>query len=617
MSRFIAGFFFGVVGVLPGAAQERAKGGAEAGPVELGAVEIWAPRVANQEGGNVFAMPVTALRFEPRVDVQSRNMAEGQADVAIRGGTFANTGFSVGALAIYDPQTAHYTAELPVGPEMLGAPVVRAGAGQAKSGALGTAGSVGYGWRAVRDGGFAAVKAGTAATYGAEVYAGAKGTGVWAADAGAAWSRSDGTRPFGDHEFSRVNARVQHVGEGTQSDVVVGWQAKAFGWVNLYTPFNSPEFEDIETLLVAANHRVVGDVAGDYWQAGVYFRRNKDDYAFNRFAPVGPVLPFNHETRVTGAGADGRRTVAEGWAVQWYAAGAADEIESTALIHGRFNSRTTARAGVFPERRWAWDGGGEGVVTAGIGFSDTNREGSGVSPVIEVARERPGATWSRVALGWAETSQVASYTTLNSSPTGGLFRGNRDLGRSKAQTLDVAAEGELGGWEVEAGAFVRWDEDLVDWVFRRGVTARAAQAVELRTSGVEMYARRAWARWELGLGYSWLHKDADYGDTTIDGSFYALNFPEHRLTAAVTWRPLPRVEVRLDHEARAQAANPLRVRGGDESVIGALGVYWRPPTAREWVWSLQIDNLWNSTFEELPAVPAARRLVAVGARREW
>src|SRR4051812_16797465 len=68
---------------------------------------VYSPRVANQEPVATFAMPVSVLRFEPRVDLQGRNFAESQADVAIRGGTFENTGVRIGAASLYDPQTGH------------------------------------------------------------------------------------------------------------------------------------------------------------------------------------------------------------------------------------------------------------------------------------------------------------------------------------------------------------------------------------------------------------------------------------------------------------------------------------------------------------------------------
>src|SRR5215831_1265583 len=85
---------------------------------------VYSPRVANQSPAGTFAMPVSALRYEPQVDIQARNLGEAQADVTIRGGIFENTGFQAGAVTLVDPQTGHYFAEIPIAPAMLAAPQV-------------------------------------------------------------------------------------------------------------------------------------------------------------------------------------------------------------------------------------------------------------------------------------------------------------------------------------------------------------------------------------------------------------------------------------------------------------------------------------------------------------
>src|SRR5690349_12581696 len=97
---------------------------AQTGVVSLPEVTIYSPRVANQSPAATFAMPVSALRYEPRVDIQGRNLAEAQADVTIRGGIFENTGFRLGGATLVDPQTGHYFVEIPVAPAMLGAPEI-------------------------------------------------------------------------------------------------------------------------------------------------------------------------------------------------------------------------------------------------------------------------------------------------------------------------------------------------------------------------------------------------------------------------------------------------------------------------------------------------------------
>ncbi len=587
-------------------------------PLQLDALTVLSPRVANQEPVATIAMPVSALRFEPEADLQARNFAEGQADIAIRGGTFANTGWSVAGVPLYDPQTGHYSAEVPLAPTMLSAPRIATGAALASGGAWNaTAGGVAQTWREVRPGGEVAVSFGDWNSRRADLSVGVDLGAGWSADVATAWSESDGPFAHADHEFARHSLRVAHGGERSVTNLAVGYQDKFFGWPNLYTPFNSPETEDIQTLLLIGTHRQqIGD-AGSFLEVGGYYRRNDDNYAYNRYAPVGPVPPYQHTTQVTAAGGRLHWTVGERSAVEGRLWVLADELESTSLRFGRFYDRTHVTTGVTFHHTLPLAGGRELQLLSGLGYDTSNRGADAMTPVVEVALAQPEATWNRFALGYSTASQAPSYTAVAGNPNGGLFRGNPNLDRATSRTFDAKAEFALGDWTGSMGAFYRWDDDLVDWTFRNGVFARSAAAVDLETAGVEAYAMRSGERLDLVLGYSWLHKEADYGSTAVDGSFYALNFPDHRITAAVIWRATDGVTLRLDNEVRWQQPNPLRLNGKEEAVLSSLGLYWRTPWDRRLQLSLQVDNLWDSSFEEIPAVPAAPRLVAAGARWRW
>ncbi|WP_351119782.1 hypothetical protein, partial [Psychrobacter sp. SMN/5/1215-MNA-CIBAN-0208] len=71
-------------------------------------ITVQGSTTANTKPVGTFGSPVSNLEYDPRVDLQSRNMAEAQADVTIRGGIFENTGFRVGSATLLDPQTGHY-----------------------------------------------------------------------------------------------------------------------------------------------------------------------------------------------------------------------------------------------------------------------------------------------------------------------------------------------------------------------------------------------------------------------------------------------------------------------------------------------------------------------------
>lgn len=588
--------------------------------LNLPAVTVYSPRVANQAPAGTFAMPVSVLRFEPLVDIYARNLAEAQADVTIRGGIFENTGFTLGAVTVFDPQTGHYLAEIPIAPAMLAAPEIVTGANLALSAANATSGAVAYAWRPIRTAGAASLAFGSYDLRQAEVYQGlASGVRIGArqlaADVAVAHSESDGSIAYGDQRFERAGLRLQLAGAGAQTDVFAGYQAKFFGWPNLYTPFNSNETENLQTVLVAVNHRAdLG--AGDFFEAGASYRRNKDDYAFNRFAAVGAVHPFQHTTWVKGVAASGRRTVGD-LALGFRAEVLADELRSTSLTFGKFYSRTLTKLGLVPERTWNSADGSRTTIKAGATFDDTNRESGTFSPVLQLAREFPSGPLRRIYASYTKATQTPTYTALNSSAVAGLFRGNPTLGREASRNFELGANGAIGGWSTQAAIFLRRDDALVDWTFRRGVTARVANAVDIEVGGIEIVARRSWGAGEVVFGYTALSKDADYRGAAVDASFYALNYARHRLTAAFTLRLGHGFELRLDNVARAQAANILRVTGGDRTITSSGGLTYRPAALRGLELSLRVDNLWDSDFQEVPAVPAARRQVSAGVAHAW
>ncbi len=579
-------------------------------------VSVYSEQVANQTPVSTFAMPVSGLQFEPRVDVQARNLAEAQADVAIRGGVFENTGFKFGAFSVYDPQTGHYLAELPIAPAMLTSPRVLTGADNATGGFNAAVGTVAYGWRPITQRGELSVALGDYDTNRQSFYQGVvlpsalEGQTV-AADIDVSRSESDGSVPFGDHNFKRASGRVQLRDGQSQTDFFAGWQKKFFGWPNLYTPFGFNETESLETELYAFNHRAWSS-PGNYWQVGAYYRRNYDDYEFNRAVP-GAFNPFQHTTHVRSVALDGRSESGP-WALAYSGQFMSDSIQSTSLTFGRFNRRDYLKLALIPQYT-ADTANGRLTLRAGVTYDDTNRDASAVSPVIEVSLQRSAGF--RLYAQYAESTQVPTYTAINSNPAAGLFRGNPNLGRETSRNLETGVDFQQGAWTIQAAIFHRWDDKLVDWTFRQGVTARTANPVDIGTDGFELVAVMKSPRCDLILGYTFLNKNADYGLATIDASFYALNFAKHRLTAAVIVRPCAGLELRVDNEYRIQEKNPLRVIGGNEALLSAIGLYFLPSGFRGLELSARMDNVWDSDFQDVPTVPAARRQFSVGAAYHW
>lgn len=581
--------------------------------------------VSGQETANLrpvttYQSPVSNLEFNPRIDFQSRNMAEAQGDVTIRGGIFENTGFRVGSATLVDPQTGHYFAELPIAPEMLTAPDVLVAGDNALYGFNSTVGTISYGWSQIQDGGSATIGGGDNDLNFQRIHHAITGDFAnasdwsWGVEAEYSRSESDGTVKYGDHDFDRTTGRVQLVGPNSQTDFFAGYQAKFFGWPELYAaPYGSNETENIKTRLFMVNHQQ-SYADRSNWEATVYHRRNSDHYVYDRFNPN---KRYVHETKATSLGFSGLHALDHNWGINYAGQLTTDEIDSTNLEEN-FTSRSYKKLSLLPEYRFDLDRNESVTVRAGASFDDTNRDDSELSGIGDITWERNNSNGNSEAvyLAYSEASQVAGYTAIGGG-TGGLFASDPDLDRETSQNLELGSRIKRGDWSFEGAVFYRWDDDLVDWTYdASSPNARSASNVDIETFGVELIASKRWNTIEGIASYTFLDKDEDYGNDDIDASFYALNYANHRVTLGAIWTPCEIVQVRIDNEWRSQEDNDLR-GSDDEALFTHIGVSVFPPQIDGLELFAAVDNAWDDDFEDVPGTPGRGDQVSVGATYRW
>ena len=588
---------------------------------ELVEITVSAKRVANDAPASTYASVATALRYDPLTELQSRGIAEGQSDVAVRGGLFENTGFKLGAVTIMDPQTGHYVAELPVDPALLSAPAILKGLDGAVEGFNSAIATVAYRPAQITGGGYAGLGFGsdslnfqtvrfatvTQTNNGPEI-----GMAV-----SAARSDGDGSLPFGDHEFARYNVQLQHSADASQTDLYVGYQDKFYGWPGAYTGFATlPEIDDTQTTLVLLNHR--RDVERGWFEVGGFYRRLEDDYDFNRTTlESGVPGSFEHETKVSGLGFQGSW---EAGGIDWRYGGqfTKDElVRSTDLTNGPFTDRSYTTLSIVPTIEVAQPSGSTLTWRLGATWDDSNRDDSQVSPLFSVTLDSSDAAGTtRYSFEYLETTQLPGYTALKSNPTG-LFGGNPNLGRESARQAAASYIRDTGDWQVSVTLFTREDDDLVDWTYATGAPfARQANPVDIDVYGIEAFYVRRWDSFDLALGYVGLDKDADYGSAVVDASYYALNYANHRVTAAVTWRFADQFELRMDNEYRLQEDNPLRV-GDDNAYLASAALVWDAGESGGFGVALTVDNLTDSEYQPFPGTPASGRQYSLSASYGW
>ncbi len=625
MPRILASFLIFTCLITGSAYSGDSESVARQAPVELPTLILQSRETANERSASSYTSPISNLEFDPRIDMQSRNMAEAQGDLTLRGGIFENTGIRLGSATLFDPQTGHYIAELPIGPEMLKPYQVLTGADNALYGFNSTVGTISYGWSEIGNGGSITAGAGDhdlnfqRLQHGQTVPLGETGQWRLGVEAEYARSESDGTRRFGDHAFYRSSGRVQMVGPSSQTDLFAGYQEKFFGWLGMYTgqsfaAFGPFETENLKTRLLLANHsQSYGDAS--WFEAAAYFRRHSDHYIFNRFAPNNN---FIHETEASSLGLSGQHAFDTTFALNYAGQVMADSIDSTNLANS-FTSRRYQKFSLLPQYQFQLDAANTLTLRAGASYDDSNRNASKLSLITD-------AVWQQVApngdarsafFSYAESSQVVGYTATGGATSTGLFRSNPNLDTETSQNLELGGTLTRRHWSLAAAVFYRWDKNLTDWTFdSNSSAARTANPVDLETLGVELITTRQMGEVEWIGSYSYLHKDEDYGAAAVDASFYAMNFAKHRITLGAIWRPAAWLELRIDNEWRSQQANALR-NSDDTALFTHIGISVYPQQLDQLEIFLAGENIWQEDFEDIPGTPGRSDQYSGGLRYTW
>jgi vitamin B12 transporter len=576
---------------------------------------------ANKAPVGTFVSLVSNLEYDPRVDLQSRNMAEAQADVTIRGGIFENTGFRVGSATLLDPQTGHYSSEIPIAPEMLSEASILTGAANALYGVNSSVGSVSFGWKPIKTAGSISIGAGNNNFNLHRIHNGISmpvddaNDWIIGFEGEYSFSESDGTVDNGDHDFKRTSGRVQLVGPSSQTDLFFGSQDKFFGWPNMYTPFNVNETEDLSTRLLMLNHKQ-SYATDSTFEFSAYSRRHNDHYVFSRENPE--IFQAFHETDVKSLGFSGRHGQTGSFALNYSAQFIEDDIVSTTL-ENTFTSRRYYKASVLPEYQVILKGDQYLTFRLGAAFDDTNRDDSDVSLIGDITWNSFNSDDSSqtVYLSYAEASQVAGYTAIGGSNTSGLFRSNVSLEREMTKNLELGLAIDGLTWSFDSAIFYRKDNDLVDWTYSfNSTSARSANPVDIETFGLELLATKRLANAEIITSYTFLDKSEDYGAIDIDASFYALNFPGHRLTLGAIWYLTDTIEIRVDNEWRKQEKNILR-NSDDNALFTHLTLKFSPSQFQDLDIIFAADNLWDESFEEIPGTPGRGEQYTVTVTYNW
>jgi len=530
---------------------------------------------------------VDVLKQDSSVDVQQRAPGT-QADLSIRGSTFGQTLILVNGLRLNDAQTGHNNLDIPFPFESVQRVEVLRGSGSTLYGSDAMGGVVNF---------ITAVPETTEIRL-------AAGIGNWGTN------QQSGALTLARKRFSEQLTFVRELSTGFienrdyrnfalasetaiktplgRSDILLGISDRPFGAQGFYG--NYPSWERTKGWLAAWTQPI-----GMQTTASFAYRRHTDQFVLIRDKPS--VYENNHVSQEYQASLRRFERVHENMRVYYGVDGLRESIDSSNLgRHQRDQAGVYASFDARALRRFSFNAGArEELYTGGRQV---------FSPSVS------GAYWvrSNVKLRGSVSNafRLPSYTDLYYTDPVNL--GNPNLRPESAWSYEGGVQlSLLRGMVVDAVVFHRRDHDVIDYVRSDPSMPWMAQNVQnLAFTGFE-----ASVRWQLPrqqrieLSYTGMHGS----EASLNGlqSKYVLNYPVNSGTA--TW--WSRVPGGFDSRFRVAALQ--RVGSGSYPLVE-----WS--VARDFRYVkpyLQLTNLTDTKYQEIPGVPLPGRGFIAGLEVRW
>lgn len=502
------------------------------------------------------------LQYMPSVDVRQRGASGVQMDPSIRGGSAKQVKVLLNGIDMTDPQTEHYTMDIPIDALVIERIEVLQGTNyaiDAFSGAI----------NIVTKSNIPNTKPVTVAGQMTAGEYGLVNPGLtakvrkndWYLNAAASYNRSEGFVANTDYQI--VNAFVQTGYKGL--DVQVGAQMKDAGANCFYTTKYPEQFDATRTAFGSISYQ-------HHWQSGwavnvnAYYRAHYDRYELVRGTPLN-----RHWTHTSGAHVEG------GWSNEWSKTMAGIEVRDEFIRSSNMGTHNRVQMRYFAEQRFYWRGlsaalGGAGIWNSQFGHDWSVGANIGYEPVKGL---RVFANVNRAIRVPTFTDLYYRSATQQADP---LTR------PEKALQVELSAQYTKGHWYASVAGYYRWGRDIIDWikepdpavvVWRSTNNSKVNAAGTEATVGVQGYE---WIK-RIELSYAFCDVKADAGGMM---SLYVSDYLRHKATL--------RIEHKIYKGFGASWALSFRQREGEYTSLEGTIAHYRP------VWLLDGSVYWQNTF---------------------
>ena len=513
-------------------------------------VEVWAERATTAGGSlalypmkseitcdEIAALPVQSvadiLKYNAGVDVRARGVSGAQADVSLRGGTFDQVVILLNGVNLTDAQTGHYSLNLPVTVDLIDRIEIRDN-------------TINIITRSPLTLDLRPLTAGLRLTSGMNGLVNPAATvrlnrNDFYLNASAEYTRSDGyyaPAPSKKEQTALDNSDLKlaniYVQTGYKDlDFQLGAQYKDAGAGMFYGFGSQDQFDATRTGFAAA--RYMHSWEGLYeLEAAASYRANYDHYWWHRGQTPGS---NRHLTQNAGALVKGSAHYnLEG---VWGYTNAGVDLRNENIRSTNLRDTNRLNLNYFAEQTFTYRH--KYVATLLLNGNWNTMFGHNYSGSANFSYQY--AYHSSVYLTANRSLRMPTFTDLYYDAGNQL--GNPDLQPEEAWTLSVGTKYEKSFSQsdifyVNADAYYRWGQNIIDWVYTPEDTKRPYHAQNhnrVDATGVDLtlgYKRDRWLRTaEVSYAYTWLDLDVNKS-----GSRY-LDYLSHKLVARLEhdiWR---------------------------------------------------------------------------------
>lgn len=408
------------------------------------------------------------LEFLSPVDARQRGPFGVQTDLTLRGGGFDHVMVLINGINANDPQTGHFSADLPVDPEIVERIEVLQGPGTRSLGPGAFSGAVNIVTKKVdkANAGFN-LTGGQHGLRRGHLHAGF-GTGRMNHMISGGYSASDGYRPNTDFQAGSVYYNSSYKSDEVHIEFQTGYRQKSFGAAGYYSPKFPDQYEE-NSMWFASIRTVSG--SRNRLSNTIYFRTQKDHFRLIRNEPVqynnyhlnevwgiqsnltrhcGPV------TLVVGGDFRGENILSNNLGT---------EMQTPVKVRGADSATysrhdTRSNVSIFVEGRFR-----KGRFFASGGVLLNRNTAYARVPVLFPGLDAGFrlADYSKIYVSYASALHVPTFTDLYYKDP--VNEGNLNLRPNRMQAVELGFQHKRSVLECHANLFINHATDMIDWLW--------------------------------------------------------------------------------------------------------------------------------------------------------